>query len=100
MACAVYRIHVHRAGHLWHLGPMLDMGRDRSVRKVLDECPFPVCAEALRIERVEGAVQCRVWQRTASVGNDRRDLSKWLQHFLGLVEGACPVHNDETQGVA
>ena len=72
---------------------MLDVGRNRSVRKVPDEGPFPIRTEPLRIERVEGAVQRRIRQRTASVGNDRRDVSERFQHLLGLVERAGPVHH-------
>ena len=74
---------------------MLDVRRDCGVRKVLDEGAFPVGAQALRIEGVEGSVQGRIWQRTAPIGNDRRHVSEWLQDSLGLVERARRVHHYE-----
>ena len=79
---------------------MLDVRRDRRVRKVLDEGALPVGAEALRIEGVEGAVQRRVRQRTAPVGDDRSDIPERLEDALGLVERAGPVHHHQAEGVA
>ena len=71
---------------------MLDVCRDRGIGKVVDEGAFPDALKALRMEAVEGAVQRRIRQRTATVGDDGGDLSERFQDALDLVEQAGPMH--------
>ncbi len=94
------RIHVHRGAHLRHLRPMLDNGRDRVGRKLVDEGTLPVGADAFRIEPVEGGVQRRVGQLPRPVRNDGSHVEERLQDSLGLLERAGPVHDGEGEGVA
>src|SRR6185312_16304972 len=48
---------------------------------------------------IEGTVERRIRQWSGPVRDDRRDFTKRLEGFLGLIEWAGPMHNDKAQGV-